>query len=167
MARTFPNSNFHGFEVSKEALSIAAHNIAGSKLRNVFLHDANEAENSLGDHENAFDVVTTFDVLHDAPNPAALIDQVRRALKSSGVWLLADIPAAPTMRDNIANPSGGLYFAFSACLCMSCSLSTKDGAGLGTLGFSVPVAEKMLTAGGFTNIDVILENTNARWFVVS
>jgi hypothetical protein len=46
-------------------------------------------------------------------------------------------------------------------------LSTTDGAGLGTLGFSVPVAEKMLTAGGFTNIDVILENSNARWFVVS
>ena len=167
MARAFPNSNFHGFEVSKEALSIAAHNLAGSKLRNVFLHDANEAENSLGDHENAFDVVTTFDVLHDAPNPEALIDQVRLALKSSGAWLLADIPAAPTMRDNIANPTAGLYFAFSTCLCMSCSLSTTDGAGLGTLGFSVPVAEKMLTAGGFTNIDVILENSNARWFVVS
>ncbi len=167
MATAFPNSVFHGFEVSKEALSIAAYNVASSKLRNVFLHDANE--DSLGDHVGAYDVITTFDVLHDAPNPGELIDQVRKALKlNGGIWLLADIPAEPTIRDNILKNAGaGLYFAFSTCLCMSCSLSTKDGAGLGTLGFSVPVAKRMLNAGGFPNVEVVLEKSNARWFVVS
>ena len=166
MAKAFPNSNFHGFEVSKEALSIAAHHIAGSKLRNVFLHDAND--DSLGDHVNTYDIITTYDVLHDAPNPAELIDQVRKAIKRNGTWLLADIPAEPTIRDNITkNATAGLYFAFSTCLCMSCSLSTKGGAGLGTLGFSIPVATKMLNAGGFNNVEVVLEKQNARWFVVS
>ena len=166
MAKAFPNSNFHGFEVSKEALSIAAHHIAGSKLRNVFLHDAND--DSLGDHVNTYDIITTYDVLHDAPNPAELIDQVRKAIKQNGTWLLADIPAEPTVRDNITkNATAGLYFAFSTCLCMSCSLSTKGGAGLGTLGFSIPVATKMLNAGGVNNVEVVLEKQNARWFVVS
>lgn len=166
MARAFPNSNFHGFEVSKEALSIGAHNVASSKLRNAFLHDAND--DSLGDHADTYDVVTTYDVLHDAPNPAELIRQVRQALKPDGTWLLADIPAAPSVRENIVqHPDAGLYYSFSTCLCMSCSLSTKDGAGLGTLGFSIPVAKKMLGDGGFHNVEVLLEANNTRWFVVS
>jgi 2-polyprenyl-3-methyl-5-hydroxy-6-metoxy-1,4-benzoquinol methylase len=168
MAHAFPNSTFHGFEVSKAALDIASHRVASSQLRNAFLHDANEASESLGDFKDTFDLVTTLDVLHDAPNPAELIAQVRAALKpDTGVWLLADIPSAPSIRENIAqNPTAGTYFAFSTCLCMSCSLSTATGAGLGTLGFSVPVAKKMLNEGGFNDVHVLLEKQNTRWFVV-
>jgi hypothetical protein len=32
---------------------------------------------------------------------------------------------------------------------MSCGLSVEGGAGLGKLGFSVPVANKLLEEGGF------------------
>ena len=35
--------------------------------------------------------VTTFDVLHDAPFPSLLIEQVKSALAPDGTWLLADI----------------------------------------------------------------------------
>jgi 2-polyprenyl-3-methyl-5-hydroxy-6-metoxy-1,4-benzoquinol methylase len=166
LAQKFPNSTFHGYEVSQEALSIAAHNVARSKLRNVFLHDA--SEDSLGKHSDEYDLVTTFDVLHDAPNPDELIAQTRNALKETGVWLLADIPSKPTLRDNVMSmPTAGIYYSFSACLCMACSLSTEGGLGLGTLGFSIPVAEKMLREGGFRNVKVLLEQGNARWFAVS
>jgi len=168
MAERFPNSNFHGYEISHEALRVAAQNLAREKLPNVFLHDANEETESLGYQKERFDIVTTFDVLHDAPNPTILIEQVRRAIKpETGVWLLADIPAKPTVRENVKEPMSHMYFAFSTCLCMSCSLSVPDGEGLGTLGFTVPVAKKMLTKGGFQNIEVLLEKKNARWFVVT
>ena len=36
-----------------------------------------------------FDVVFTYDVLHDAPNPEELIRHVKSALKPGGVWILA------------------------------------------------------------------------------
>ena len=49
---------------------------------------------------------------------------------------------------------------------MACSLSTKDGEGLGTLGFTVPVASQMTQSVGFENIRVILEEKNVRWFLV-
>jgi hypothetical protein len=40
---------------------------------------------------------------------------------------------------------------------MACALSTKDGVGMGTLEFLVPVAEKMLIAeGGFESVKVLL-----------
>ena len=168
MAQAFPNSTFHGFDVSKAALEICAHRIASLQLRNAFLHDAKESAESLGDFKHMFDLVTTYDVLHDAPNPEELVAQVRIALKSeTGIWLLADIPSAPSIRENIAgNPAAGTYFAFSACLCMACALSVEGGRGLGTLGFSIPVATKMLKEGGFDSIRVIFENQFNRWFEV-
>ena len=73
MASAFPLSVFHGFEVSDEALAIAATRILEAGLTNVHLHDAKEEGESLGDY--SFDVVTTFDVLHDAPNTTELIAQ--------------------------------------------------------------------------------------------
>jgi 2-polyprenyl-3-methyl-5-hydroxy-6-metoxy-1,4-benzoquinol methylase len=168
LAKAFPNSIFHGFEISTVALEKAAHNLAKAKLSNVFLHDANNAGENLKDHVGRYDLVVVFDVLHDSSNPMDLIKQVKLGLKpETGIWLLADIPAAPTVRENLKQlPTASTYFAISTCLCMSCALSDKDGAGLGTLGFSIPVAETMLKEGGFEHVEVRMEKDNARWFLV-
>ena len=169
MAERFPRSEFHGFEVSDAALACAARSIAASSVAagNTRIHDAN-APGESGDegHRDKFDVVMTYDVLHDAPNPVELVAQVRAALKPGGVWLLADIACLSSVRDNVCKLAGaGVYYAFSLNLCMSCALSTEDGAGLGTLGFTVPVAEKMLGDAGFDQIEVLLEADNTRWFL--
>jgi 2-polyprenyl-3-methyl-5-hydroxy-6-metoxy-1,4-benzoquinol methylase len=167
LAKSFPKSSFHGFEVSQVALEKAAFHVAAARVSNVFLHNATEPGESLRDQPSQFDLVVVFDVLHDSPFPDDLIQQVKTALKPSGAWLLADIPSAPTTRENLVQmPTASTYFAFSTCLCMSCSLSEEGGAGLGTLGFSVPVAEKMLREGGFKFVKVLLEKDNARWFLV-
>jgi 2-polyprenyl-3-methyl-5-hydroxy-6-metoxy-1,4-benzoquinol methylase len=167
LAQTFPNSTFHGFEVSKVALEKAAFNLGKSRLKNVFLHDANKPGESLSDRKEEFDLAVVFDVLHDSTNPSDLIRQVKVSLKPSGVWLLADIPAKASTRENLAQlPTAATYFAISACLCMSCSLSEKGGAGLGTLGLSIPVAKKLLAEGGFETTVVLMEKDNARWFLV-
>lgn len=165
MARAYPNSTVHGYEVSEQALSVGATELVKAKLKNAFLIDAKD--DPLGDHVNEYDVIMTYDVLHDAPNPEELIQQVKAALKPGGFWILGDICSKPSVRENIAsNPLAANMFAFSTCLCMSCSLSTPDGAGLGTLGFTVPVAEKMLHKGGFKSIKVVHEEPTVRWFEV-
>jgi hypothetical protein len=168
LAQTFPNSSFHGYEISKVALQKGAYNIARSKCTNIKLHDANEFTENLGQHVNRYDLAVTFDVLHDSTHPLELIQQVKAGLKrKTGIWLLADILSAPTVRENltqIANPA--IYYGFSTCLCMSCALSVEGGKGLGTLGFSIPVANQMLQEGGFDTVEVVLEKNNARWFLV-
>ena len=167
LAQRFPRSTIHGYEVSEQALSVGATKLLSSKpiIKNAFLINAND--DPLGDHTDQYDVVVTFDVLHDAPNPVDLIQQVQRALKPGGVWILGDIPSRATVRENIEqNPKAATYLAFSTCLCMSCSMSTADGAGLGTLGFSVPVAQKMLRENGFSSVKVVLETPSSRWFQV-
>lgn len=166
LAKAFPKSTFHGYEVSKVALEKAATNAAKARLSNLYFHDANDHGESLGECDKEFDLVVVYDVLHDSTHPADLIAQVKKAMKPEGHWLLADIPSKDTLRENIAAPGASAYFGFSTCLCMSCALSVEGGAGLGTLGFSIPVAKKMLKEGGFDNVEVIMEKDNARWFLV-
>ena len=50
---------------------------------------------------------------------------------------------------------------------MSCATTEPDGEALGTLGFSVEVAKRMLNEGGFTKVEVLLEYDMTRWFEVA
>ena len=51
---------------------------------------------------------------------------------------------------------------------MSSSMSCEGGAGLGTLGLSVPVAERLLVEeGGFASVAVLpVEGPNTRYYEV-
>lgn len=178
LARRFPRSRFHGFEISAVAVQKACYAAAAARLSNVWLHDANEPGEALDDRPNTFDLVLVYDVLHDSTDPSDLLRQVRSSLKrrrppddddgASGVFLLADIPSLPTTRENLAGLTApDTYFGISTCLCMSCALSTEGGAGLGTLGFSVPVAKKMLAESGFESCEVLAEDKNVRWFLAT
>ena len=164
LAKAFPKSVFHGFEISTVALEKAAINLRRERLTNVFFHDANETGESLGDYQGFFDVSLIYDVLHDCTQPQDLIGQVHRSLKKDGVFIFADIPSKPTVRENLQSPMGSTMYAVSTCLCMSCALSEEGGAGLGTLGFSIPLAKDMLHKGGFKYCDVLFENETTRWF---
>jgi SAM-dependent methyltransferase len=148
MAKAYPRSEFHGFEIAKYALERAAANLAESGVCNVTFHDAN------GDALPAdarFDFITTFDCLHDMANPALVIAAIRRAIKPDGTWLIADIKSHPTFEQNLAeNPMAGMMYGFSVLSCMSSALSEPGGAGLGTLGFSEDVARTMTRDAGFT-----------------
>lgn len=148
MAKAFPRSQFHGYEISKCALERAAANLAESGLRNVTFHDA-DGDALPGDA--SFDFVTAFDCIHDMPNPAPVIGAIRRALKPDGTWLIADMKSAPTFEGNLAqNPMAGMMYGFSVLSCMSSALSEPDGAGLGTLGFTEELARTMTRDAGFT-----------------
>jgi hypothetical protein len=41
-------------------------------------------------------------------------------------------------------------YGFSVLCCMSSALSEPNGAGLGTLGFTEPVARRMIAEAGFS-----------------
>jgi SAM-dependent methyltransferase len=148
MAKAFPRSEFHGYDVSKYALERAAANLAESGLRNVTFHDAD------GDAlpaDGRFDFITTFDCLHDMPNPGPVIAAIRRAVAPDGTWLIADIKSYPTFEQNLAeNPMAAMMYGFSVLSCMSSALSEPGGAGLGTLGFTEDLARTMTHEAGFT-----------------
>ena len=148
MAKAYPHSAFHGYDISKHAIERARANAAQAGVANVTVHDAS------GDRlpaDSSFDFITSFDCIHDMTHPADVMRAVRKALKPDGTWLIADINAKPTFEENLArNPMVAMMYSMSVLSCMSSALSVPGGAGLGTLGFSEPVARSMTAAAGFT-----------------
>ena len=158
MGKAFPNSNFIGYEISTHALQRAHANLEEWALANVQVKDA-RVDPMPGDHR--FDLICTFDVVHDVPYPDRLIGDIYSALKTEGVWLCSDIRSFPKFEDNLNdNPHAALMYGFSLLVCMSSAMSEVGGAGLGTLGFNVEVAERMAREAGFTSFKK-LEYENA------
>ncbi|MFM8267744.1 MAG: class I SAM-dependent methyltransferase [Ilumatobacteraceae bacterium] len=148
MAEAFPASEFVGYDISHFALERAHAKLDASGLDNVAFHDPRDEP--LPD-DGSFDLVCTFDCVHDMAHPARVVDSIRRALAPDGTWLLVDIKAFDTFAENMArNPMAALMYGISVLSCMSSALSEPEGAGLGTLGLPERAARDLAEAAGFT-----------------
>lgn len=148
MAKAYPKSDFHGFELSKVALGLAEENKKDAGIENVTFHDVRGEELPT---DGSFDFIVSFDCIHDMTHPRQVIAAVRKALKDDGTYLIADINAKPTFEENVAeNPMTAMMYGFSVLSCMASATSEPDGEGLGTLGFHEGLAREMATDAGFT-----------------
>jgi len=148
MAKAFPNSVFHGYDNSRRALARAQSNRAEAGTDNLTIHDTTHERLS---EDASFDLITTFDCIHDMTHPEETIAAIRRSLKPDGTWFVADIRGFPTFADNLAEqPFAGMLYGFSVVCCMRAALAVPGGAGLGTLGFPESEARRMAEAAGFT-----------------
>lgn len=153
LARAYPRCELHGFEISTAAVTVGRGRVKDAGLAGcVTLHGPDELMGAAGQ----FDAVFSYDVLHDAPQPRELMRIVRAALPEHGVWVVADINGLDGVEANVRdNPMAALCYGFSIPLCMSSALSEPGGEGLGTLGFSIPVARRMFAEEGFTKVKVL------------
>ena len=148
MAKKFPRSEFHGYDISLHALERAERNKTSYGVENASFHDARS--DGLPD-DGRFDLVTAFDCIHDMTRPEDVIRAIRTSLRDDGTWLVVDIKGKPTYEENARdNPMAAMMYGFSILTCMSSALSEPGGAGLGTLGFHEDVARAMATAAGFS-----------------
>jgi SAM-dependent methyltransferase len=147
MAQAFPNTEFHGYDPSSHAIDRCEAKAADLGLANLKTFVA--SGEALPD-EPTYDLIITFDCIHDMTRPAEVIGAIRRALKPDGTWLIKDIRSQPSFKENLRNPMLAMFYGFSVSACMSSALSEPDGAGLGTLGFNPEVAERMTKEAGFT-----------------
>lgn len=80
--------------------------------------------------ENEYDLVTSFDCLHDMGDPSGAASRVFQTLKKpDGVWMIVEPFANDKMEDNF-NPLGRAFYAASTVLCVPASLA-HNGAALG------------------------------------
>ncbi len=166
LAQAYPKSSFVGYDTSDVALERARANLAEAGLTNIELR--NPFQEALPAHPT-FDLVTTFDVIHDTPYPQALIGQIHAAVKDDGYWLCEDIKGFETFEENLLHhPIAALLYSFSVTVCMNSGLSTADGAGLGTLGFTEQVAREMTAASGFSGFAKLdVENPMNNYYLLS
>jgi len=148
MGSTFPNSTIEGFDISKFALERAEERKSESGAHNVSFFDPRE--HPIAD-DHRYDLICTFDCIHDMTHPTEMMKTIRQALKDDGTWLLVDIKAQETLELNVSkNPMASLLYGISVLSCMSSAMSEAGGEGLGTLGLSASRAESMARVAGFT-----------------
>jgi SAM-dependent methyltransferase len=151
LAIAYPQSTFHGYELSRHALDRAAARVHAEGLTNVELFHTRAEELP---PDRGFDFVLTFDCLHDMTRPQDTIGAIRRAISTDGTWLIKDIRCDDSWTTNRRNPMLAMMFGFSVTTCMSSALSEPGGAGLGTVGFTPQVAERMVRDAGFSQFTV-------------
>ena len=147
MAREFPSSRFTGYDFSEEGITRARAGAEG--LSNVRFEVKDAAKL---DEAESYDLVTTFDAVHDQADPAAVLEGIRRALRPDGVYLMQDIAGSSHLHNNMDHPMGPLLYTISTMHCATVSLA-QGGAGLGTM-WGEEKAREMLAEAGFTNVEV-------------
>lgn len=151
MAKAFPSSEFHGYDISQHALARAEEKRARDAVPNAQFHDAQREPLP---EDGSFGFVTTFDCLHDMTDPAGITRAIRRALRDDGLWLIADIKAHDGYEQNVEkNPMAAMMYGTSVLSCLSSALSEPGGAGLGTLGLSGARLQRMTEAAGFSRFE--------------
>ncbi len=152
IAGAFPRADVTGFDVSPESLELARERASG-------LDNARFVESGVADLpiDTPFDLITSFDVIHDLVDPLAGLRRIRSALQPDGLYLMMEPNAGSDVEDNLT-PRGAMLYGISALHCMTQSLA-HDGAGLGA-AWGRERAEAMATEAGFSSIHRIDEITN-------
>ena len=144
MAAAYPKSDFYGYDVDPRAVAAARSKAAGKGLRNVTF-EVRAAEELPADPP--FDLITTFDVVHDLAHPEAAVARFREVLAEDGTFLLMEPAVNAALEDNI-EPRIALLYGVSLLFCMTQSLA-EGGAGLGT-AWGPEKAEALCRAAGFS-----------------
>ena len=147
LAALYPASRFAGYDISPEAVATAREQAARLGLQNVRFERRDVA--LIG--EERFDLVFTFDAVHDQAQPATVLANIRRILKPGGVYLMQDIDAASDVADNLDHPLAPFVYTISCMHCMTVSLA-RGGAGLGA-AWGEQLALAMLKEAGFGAVE--------------
>lgn len=147
LAKAYPRSTFHAMDASRFAVEHVQRRASEAGLKNVRVFVAPAQKFPL---DERYDLITTFDCIHDMAHPQAAIEEIYRRLAEDGTWFIKDIRSKPKFEDNMRNPVLAMMYGFSLFSCMASAMSEPDGAGLGTLGFNPEIAESMSRKAGFT-----------------
>jgi ubiquinone/menaquinone biosynthesis C-methylase UbiE len=166
LAEQFPKSRFTGMDLSSEAILFAWQEAAEKRLRNVEFIVADLSDFDQKAEREAFDLITTFDAVHDQARPLNLLMGICRALKSDGVYLMQDIKGSSEVHKNVDHPLGTLLYTVSCMHCMTVSLA-QGGEGLGAM-WGEEKTREYLHQAGFSSVEKheLAHDIQNNWYVV-
>jgi len=97
-----------------------------------------------------FDLITSFDCLHDMGDPRGCAGHMSRILKNDGTWMIVEPISGDRPADNM-NPVGRLYYNASTMICVPTSLDQEVGEGLGAQAGEAKLSE-VIRSGGFSSV---------------
>jgi SAM-dependent methyltransferase len=147
LAQTFPNSRYMGYDVFGPTIERAMANARAAGVADRVRFAQRDVSKGLPEQ---YDVITTFDVVHDAVDPVGLLRTIRQGLRLDGVYVCLDINCSEKLEEN-SGPLGALFYGFSVLYCLTTSLA-GGGMGLGTLGFHEPKVRELCAEAGFSHV---------------
>jgi len=146
MAQASPNSPFVGSDYHQGSVALARERSAAAGVADRAIFEVASATEFGG---GIYDLVTTFDCLHDMGDPVAAAVHVRDQLADDGTWLVVEPRAGDTVSENL-NPVGRVYYSFSTFLCVPNAVSQGGRQTLGAQAGEQAIRD-VVTEAGFTH----------------
>lgn len=150
LARAFPTSRFTGYDIHEPNVIAAMERARAAGVDDRVHFAVADIEQGLPEQ---FDIITTFDVVHDLAHPRVALQAIRQALKPDGILIMLEFISADTLEGN-AGPLGAAGYAMSLLYCMTTSLAA-GGEGLGSFGLPEPRVRELCAEAGFSSVRVV------------
>jgi SAM-dependent methyltransferase len=141
-ASTFPKSRFRGYDPSEQHIDRATWRAFELGLTNVSFHVKNIAEL---DEPARYDLITDFDTIRGETKARRVLENVARALRPGGTFLMQEVVALSRVDESLGLPP-------DSPLCTAASLAETPG-GVGALTSEHDV-RTLLREAGFENVIV-------------
>jgi 2-polyprenyl-3-methyl-5-hydroxy-6-metoxy-1,4-benzoquinol methylase len=145
LAENYPNSQVVGCDYHDGSIDLARKRAADAGVGERISFEVAAAQTFAG---TGYDLVTTFDCLHDMGDPVGAATHIRQSLAPDGSWLIVEPFAGNEVTENL-NPVGRVYYNFSTFLCVPSALSQPGGYSLGAQAGERAIGE-LVTRAGFT-----------------
>jgi SAM-dependent methyltransferase len=130
LAKGYPNARLVGLDNYPLAIEAATANAREAGLADRVRFELCDVTNGL---PGQYDLITSFDVVHDMPRPRPALRQIRQALTPGGTYFVLEFNFYSDLQRNIDHPLGiGAFgYAGSCTYCMTQALAV-GGEGTGT-----------------------------------
>lgn len=164
LATLYPKSRFTGLDQSAEAIAYAQAN--GIGLDNLEYQRRDLSDFDRTTESEAYDLITTFDAVHDQKAPMSLLKGIHQALAPDGIYLMQDISGTGHVDRDVEHPIGTLLYTISCMHCMTVSLA-QGGEGLGAM-WGEEMTREYLQRAGFTSVEThtLAHDIQNKWYVV-
>ncbi|MHA2227222.1 MAG: class I SAM-dependent methyltransferase [Candidatus Hodarchaeales archaeon] len=147
LAKAFPKSQFVGYDLHEGSINAA---IQAAKDHGVEKNVTFKQLDIANELPSQYDLITTFDVIHDLSHPKEGLKAIRNALKSTGSYILMEINSKDQFEENFG-VMGTIMYGYSVLACMATAL-LDQGVGLGTLGLPPGKVKEYCLDAGFTTV---------------
>jgi ubiquinone/menaquinone biosynthesis C-methylase UbiE len=143
LAQAYPKSRITGSDYHADSIDLARKRAADAGVSDQTTFEVAPADSFTG---SGYDLITTFDCLHDMGDPLRAARHVREALVPDGTWLVVEPFAGDSVAANLT-PVGRVYYSFSSFLCVPNGLSQPGGYALGAQAGEAAIRQVMTDAG--------------------
>jgi 2-polyprenyl-3-methyl-5-hydroxy-6-metoxy-1,4-benzoquinol methylase len=166
LAELFPSSRFVGMDLSEEAIQRARTEVSARGLTNIEFVAVDLGDFHQKAEPESFDLVTTFDAVHDQAWPLNVLKGIHRTLRGNGVYLMQDIKGSSQVYNNVAHPIGTFLYTISCMHCMTVSLA-QGGEGLGAM-WGEEKTREYLARAGFRSVQKheLIHDIQNNWYVI-